>query len=37
VLIAFRLNDMKIDPYIRTRGEHAGEPQAWNRRWSTSV
>jgi len=28
VLIAFRLNDMKIDPYIRTRGEHAGEPGA---------
>lgn len=38
VLIAFRLNDMKIDPYIRTKGEHAGEPAAsWNRRWSTSV
>jgi hypothetical protein len=38
VLIAFRLNDMKIDPYIRTKGEHAGNrPQAWNRRWSTSV
>ncbi|AYN19578.1 DUF3577 domain-containing protein [Alcaligenes aquatilis] len=28
VLIAFRLNDMKIDPYIRTKGEHAGEPGA---------
>ncbi len=28
VLIAFRLNDMKIDPYIRTKGEHAGEPAA---------
>ncbi|MCC4607821.1 DUF3577 domain-containing protein [Xanthomonas campestris pv. zinniae] len=28
VLIAFRLNDMKIDPYIRTRGEHAGEAAA---------
>jgi hypothetical protein len=38
VLIAFRLNDMKIDPYIRTKGERAGNrPQAWNRRWSTSV
>jgi hypothetical protein len=24
VLIAFRLNDMKIDPYIRTKGERAG-------------
>lgn len=28
VLIGFRLNDMKIDPYIRTKGEHAGEPAA---------
>jgi len=28
VLIAFRLNDMKVDPYIRTKGEHAGEPAA---------
>jgi len=28
VLIAFRLNDMKADPYIRTKGEHAGEPAA---------
>ena len=28
VLIAFRLNDMKIDPYIRTKGERAGEPGA---------
>ncbi|AGH77723.1 DUF3577 domain-containing protein [Xanthomonas citri pv. citri] len=28
VLIAFRLNDMTIDPYIRTKGEHAGEPAA---------
>ena len=28
VLIAFRLNDMKIDPYIRTKGERAGEPAA---------
>jgi hypothetical protein len=28
VLIAFRLNDMKIDPYIRTKGEHAGAPAA---------
>lgn len=28
VLIAFRLNDMKIDSYIRTKGEHAGEPAA---------
>ncbi|CEH92494.1 conserved hypothetical protein [Xanthomonas citri pv. citri] len=28
MLIAFRLNDMKIDPYIRTKGEHAGEPAA---------
>src|SRR3546814_20351607 len=25
VLIAFRLNDMKTDPYIRTKGERAGE------------
>ncbi len=28
VLIAFKLNDMKIDPYIRTKGERAGEPGA---------
>ncbi len=28
VLIAFRLNDMKADPYIRTKGEHAGEAAA---------
>lgn len=28
VLIAFRLNDMKVDPYIRTKGEHAGEAAA---------
>lgn len=28
VLIAFRLNDMKIDPYLRTKGERAGEPAA---------
>lgn len=28
VLIAFRLNDMKIDPYIRTKGERAGEVAA---------
>ncbi|MDA3168984.1 DUF3577 domain-containing protein [Pseudomonas aeruginosa] len=28
VLIGFKLNDMKIDPYIRTKGEHAGEPGA---------
>ncbi len=28
VLIAFRLNDMKIDPYIRTKGERAGEAAA---------
>lgn len=28
VLIAFRLNDMKIESYIRTRGERAGEPGA---------
>lgn len=28
VLIAFRLNDMKADPYIRSKGEHAGEPAA---------
>jgi len=25
VLIAFRLNDMKTDPYIRTKGDRAGE------------
>ncbi len=25
VLIAFRLNDMKTDPYLRTKGERAGE------------
>lgn len=28
VLIAFRLNDMVADPYIRTKGEKAGEPGA---------
>ncbi|MBN9425344.1 MAG: DUF3577 domain-containing protein [Burkholderiales bacterium] len=28
VLIAFGLHDMKIDPYIRTKGERAGEPAA---------
>ncbi|MFO6231617.1 DUF3577 domain-containing protein, partial [Pseudomonas aeruginosa] len=28
VLIAFRMNDMRIDPYIRTKGERAGEPGA---------
>lgn len=28
VLVAFRLNDMKADPYLRTKGEHAGEPAA---------
>ncbi|CAB5670433.1 Protein of uncharacterised function (DUF3577) [Delftia tsuruhatensis] len=28
VLIGFRLNDMQIDPYIRTKGERAGEPAA---------
>ncbi|HCI1801376.1 TPA: DUF3577 domain-containing protein [Pseudomonas aeruginosa] len=28
VLVAFRLNDMKIDPYIRTKGARAGEPAA---------
>lgn len=28
VLIAFRLNDMTADPYIRTKGEKAGEPGA---------
>jgi hypothetical protein len=28
VLIAFRLNDMRIDPYIRTKGERAGEAAA---------
>lgn len=28
VLIAFRLNDMKADPYIRTKGEQAGEAAA---------
>lgn len=28
VLIAFRLNDMKADPYIRTKGEQVGEPAA---------
>jgi len=28
VLIAFRLNDMKADPYIRTKGEKAGEAAA---------
>jgi len=26
VLIAFRLNDMKADAFIRTKGDHAGEP-----------
>ncbi|EZQ20261.1 hypothetical protein CF98_07690 [Halopseudomonas bauzanensis] len=26
VLIAFRLNDIKADPYMRTKGEQAGEP-----------
>src|SRR3546814_8018487 len=25
VLIAFRLNDMKTDPYLRTKGDRAGE------------
>ena len=28
VLIAFRLNDMKADAYLRTKGERAGEPAA---------
>ena len=28
VLIAFRLNDMKADPYIRTKGEKVGEAAA---------
>lgn len=28
VLIAFRLNDMKAEPYIRTQGDHAGEATA---------
>ena len=28
VLIGFKLNDMKIDPYIRTKGDRAGEPGA---------
>lgn len=28
VLIAFRLNDMKAEPYIRTQGERAGEAAA---------
>lgn len=28
VLIAFQLNDMKADPYIRTKGEDAGKPAA---------
>ncbi len=28
VLIAFRLNDMKVEPYIRKKGEHTGEPAA---------
>ena len=28
VLIAFRLNDMTADPYIRTKGEKAGQPAA---------
>lgn len=28
VLIAFRLNDMRVDAYLRTKGERAGEPAA---------
>ena len=28
VLVSFRLNDMKAEPYIRTKGEHAGEAGA---------
>jgi hypothetical protein len=28
VLVAFRLNDMKARPYIRTKGEDAGKPAA---------
>lgn len=28
VLIAFRLNDMQIDPYIRKKGDHAGDAAA---------
>jgi hypothetical protein len=28
VLIGFKLNDMKVNPFIRTKGEHAGEPAA---------
>lgn len=28
VLVSFRLNDMKTEPYIRTQGDHAGEPGA---------
>jgi len=28
VLIAFRLNDMKADPYVRTKGDRAGEAAA---------
>ena len=28
VLMSFRLNDMKAEPYIRTQGEHAGEAGA---------
>ena len=28
VLVSFRLNDMKAEPYIRTQGEHAGEAGA---------
>lgn len=28
VLVAFRLNGMKASPYIRTKGERAGEPDA---------
>jgi hypothetical protein len=28
VLIAFQLNDMKADPYIRTKGDDAGKPAA---------
>ncbi|HCM5830609.1 DUF3577 domain-containing protein [Klebsiella pneumoniae] len=28
VLVAFRLSDMKADAYLRTKGEHAGEPAA---------
>lgn len=28
VQVAFRLSDMKVDPYIRTKGEKAGQPAA---------